>query len=47
MIFFSVITMESNNLLEEMKTFVAEENGSFNAVVGCHDDLVLSLIHIS
>ena len=26
--------------LEEMKTFVAEENGAFNAVTGCHDDLV-------
>ena len=29
-----------NDLLEEMKTFVAEDNGAFNAVVGSHDDLV-------
>ena len=35
-----MVKIVSNNLLEEMKTFVAEENGSFNAVVGCHDDLV-------
>lgn len=35
-----MVRIMSNNLLEEMKTFVAEENGSFNAVVGCHDDLV-------
>lgn len=35
-----MVRIVSNNLLEEMKTFVAEENGSFNAVVGCHDDLV-------
>lgn len=35
-----MIRIMSNNLLEEMKTFVAEENGSFNAVIGCHDDLV-------
>ena len=35
-----MVRIMSNNLLEEMKTFVAEKNGSFNAVVGCHDDLV-------
>ena len=35
-----MVKIVSNNLLEEMKTFVAEENGSFNAVTGCHDDLV-------
>lgn len=32
--------MRLNDLLEEMKTFVAEDNGAFNAVVGSHDDLV-------
>ena len=35
-----MVRIVSNNLLEEMKTFVSEGNGSFNAVVGCHDDLV-------
>jgi hypothetical protein len=35
-----LIDIQSNDLLEEMKTFVAEDNGSFNAVSGCHDDLV-------
>lgn len=35
-----MVKIVSNNLLEEMKTFVAEENGAFNAVTGCHDDLV-------
>ena len=37
-----LIDINSNDLLEEMKTFVAEDNGSFNAVVGSHDDLVSS-----
>ena len=35
-----LIVIRSNNLLEEMKTFVAQDNGAFNAVVGSHDDLV-------
>lgn len=35
-----LIDIQSNDLLEEMKTFVAEDNGAFNAVVGSHDDLV-------
>ena len=35
-----LIAIKSNNLLEEMKTFVAQDNGAFNAVVGSHDDLV-------
>lgn len=35
-----MVRIMSNNLLEEMKTFVAEENGAFNAVAGSHDDLV-------
>lgn len=37
-----LIDIQSNDLLEEMKTFVAEENGSFNAISSCHDDLVSS-----
>lgn len=32
-----------NDLLEEMKTFVASDKGSFNAVTGSHDDLVSAL----
>lgn len=35
-----LVDVQSNDLLEEMKTFVAEDNGSFNAVSGTHDDLV-------
>ena len=35
-----MIDIQSNDLLEEMKVFVAEENGSFNAVSGEHDDLI-------
>lgn len=35
-----LVDIQSNDLLEEMKTFVAEDNGSFNAVSGTHDDLV-------
>lgn len=38
-----MVRIVSNGLLEEMKTFVAEENGAFNAVVGSHDDLVSAL----
>lgn len=38
-----MVRIVSNNLLEEMKTFVAEENGAFNAVTGSHDDLVSAL----
>lgn len=38
-----MVGIVSNYLLEEMKTFVAEENGSFNAVIGSHDDLVSAL----
>ena len=37
-----LIDIQSNDLLEEMKTFVAEDNGAFNAISGCHDDLVSS-----
>lgn len=35
-----LIDIQSNDLLEEMKTFVAEDNGAFNAISSCHDDLV-------
>lgn len=38
-----MVRIVSNNLLEEMKTFVAEENGAFNAVIGSHDDLVSAM----
>lgn len=37
-----LIDIQSNDLLEEMKTFVAEDNGAFNAISSCHDDLVSS-----
>ena len=37
-----LIDIQSNDLLEEMKTFVAEDNGAFNAITGCYDDLVSS-----
>ena len=35
-----LIDIQSNELLEEMKTFVAEDNGAFNAIIGCHDDRI-------
>ena len=35
-----LIDIQSNELLEEMKTFVAEDNGAFNAITGCHDDRI-------
>lgn len=38
-----LVDINSNQLLEEMKTFVAEENGSFNAVTGSHDDLISAM----
>lgn len=38
-----LIDIMSNDLLEEMKVFVAEENGAFNAVSGSHDDLISSM----
>ena len=38
-----LIDINSPELLEEMKTFVANENGSFGAVQGTHDDLVSAL----
>lgn len=37
-----LIDIVSDDLLEEMKVFVAEDNGAFNAVSGSHDDLVSS-----
>lgn len=37
-----LIDIQSVELLEEMKTFVAEDNGAFNAVSGQHDDLISS-----
>ncbi len=37
-----LIDIQSYDLLEEMKTFVAEDNGAFNAISSCHDDLVSS-----
>lgn len=37
-----LVDIVSDDLLEEMKVFVAEDNGSFNAVSGSHDDLVSS-----
>ena len=36
----NLIDIQSNELLEEMKVFVAENNGAFNAIVGCHDDRI-------
>lgn len=38
-----LVNIVSNDLLEEMKTFVAQDNGSFNAVAGAHDDLISAL----
>lgn len=38
-----LIDIQSNDLLEEMKTFVAEDNGAFNAVTGSHDDLISAM----
>lgn len=38
-----LIDIQSNDLLEEMKVFVAEDNGSFNAVTGSHDDLISAM----
>lgn len=35
-----LIRINSVNLLEEMKVFVAEDNGAMNAVSGSHDDLI-------
>lgn len=35
-----MIDIQSNDLLEEMKVFVAGQNGSFNAAIGYHDDLI-------
>lgn len=37
-----LVDIVSDDLLEEMKVFVAEDNGAFNAVSGSHDDLVSS-----
>ena len=38
-----LVDINSNNLLEEMKTFVADDKGGFNAVSGSHDDLISAL----
>ena len=38
-----LININSMDLLEEMKTFVSEDNGAFNAVSGAHDDLVSAM----
>ena len=38
-----LVDINSKALLDEMKTFVAEESGSFNAVIGSHDDLVSAM----
>ena len=38
-----LIDINSNDLLEEMKVFVAEDNGAFNAVTGSHDDLISAM----
>ena len=35
-----MLDIQSNDLLEEMKVFVAGANGSFNASIGYHDDLI-------
>ena len=37
-----LVDIVSNDLLEEMKVFVVEDSGAFNAVSGSHDDLVSS-----
>lgn len=38
-----LIHINSRNLLEEMKVFVAQDNGSMNAVTGSHDDLISAM----
>ena len=38
-----LVDINSNELLEEMKVFVAEENGAFNAVTGSHDDRISAM----
>ena len=38
-----LILINSVDLLDEMKTFQVDDNGGFNAVRGCHDDLVAGL----
>ncbi|MCD8398662.1 MAG: terminase family protein [Lachnospiraceae bacterium] len=38
-----LIDINSTDLLDEMRTFVAEDGGSFNAVTGSHDDLISAL----
>lgn len=38
-----LININSMDLLEEMKTFISEDNGAFNAVSGAHDDLVSAM----
>lgn len=38
-----LVDINSNNLLEEMKTYVADDKGGFNAVSGSHDDLISAL----
>ncbi len=37
-----LVNIKSEDLLNEMKVFVAEENGKMGAMVGSHDDLVMA-----
>ncbi len=38
-----MIQVKSRELLEEMKVFIANDNGSMGAIIGSHDDLVMAL----
>ncbi len=38
-----LIQVKSRELLEEMKVFIANDNGSMGAIIGSHDDLVMAL----
>lgn len=38
-----LILIRSQELLEEMKVFIANENGSMGAISGSHDDLIMSM----
>lgn len=38
-----LIQIKSKDMLEEMKVFVANDNGSMGAISGSHDDLVMGL----
>ena len=37
------ITISDADTIQELKTYVVEDNGSTNALAGCHDDRVMAL----